>query len=181
MSTLPQQFENAVASNEAAEQLARELQPLVRQAEALLPQAVQDALRGEWLGHPLHPALVHLPLGGWIAAAALDAWPGGDEDTEKAADLALLLATLGALPTLAAGWTEWAELQRQPRRTGVVHGLMEETAFFLNVTSLLARRKGNRRLGKLLSGAGLGLALAGGLLGGQLVYGHGVGVKETRR
>ncbi|MFC3862843.1 DUF2231 domain-containing protein [Deinococcus antarcticus] len=178
MTTPSQQFEDAVARNDTAEQLARDLQALVRQAEDRLPQAVHDFLKGEFLGHPLHPVLVHLPLGGWMAAAILDYWPGGNEDTEKAADLAILLATVGAVPTVAAGWTEWAGLRGQPRRTGVVHGLLEETAFFLNVGSLLARRKGKRGLGKLLSGAGLGAALAGGMLGGQLVYEHGVGVKR---
>lgn len=177
MTTLSQQFEKFAARNDTAEQLARDLQPLVRQGGELLPDAVHEFLRGEFLGHPLHPVLVHLPLGGWMAAAALDYWPGGNEDTEKAADLALLLATVGAVPTVAAGWTDWAELRGQPRRTGVVHGLMEETAFFLNAGSVVARRKGKRGLGKLLSGVGLGFALAGGMLGGQLVYEHGVGVK----
>lgn len=175
--TLSQHFEELMAENDTAEQLARQLQPLVRQGGEMVPAALHDLLKGEGLGHPLHPVLVHLPLGGWIAAAALDLWPGGNADTEKAADLTLLLATLGSLPTIAAGWTDWSDLRGQPRRTGVVHGLLEETAFFLNVGSLLARKKGKRGLGKLLSGTALAAALAGGMLGGELVYGHGVGVK----
>lgn len=56
--------------------------------------------------------------------------------------------------------------------------MLEESAFLLNIASVLARRRGKRRLGKLLSGVGLGAALVGGLLGGELVYGRGVGVKS---
>ena len=29
----------------------------------LRPQRVKDALHGVWLGHPLHPALVQIPMG----------------------------------------------------------------------------------------------------------------------
>lgn len=181
MPTLSQQMEKTVASSTELEQLAAQLQPLVQRMEDTLPQGVTDLLRGELLGHPLHPVLVHLPLGGWIAAAVLDYWPGANEDTERAADLALLIATLGAVPTVATGWLEWSELGRQPRRTGLVHGLLEESAFVLNAASLVARRQGKRKVGKLLSGAGLGLALAGGMLGGELVYGHGIGVSVAGR
>jgi hypothetical protein len=40
------------------------------------PQAVQDALHGVWLGHPLHPALVQVPIGAFLSAAVLDLVPG---------------------------------------------------------------------------------------------------------
>lgn len=181
MTTLSQQFEDRAAHNDTAEQLARQLQPLLQQMEERLPNSLRAFLHGDFLGHPLHPVVVHLPLGGWLAAAALDYWPGGDNNTERAADLALLLATVGTVPALATGWTDWADLDHQPRRTGVIHGLLEESAFFLNAASLLARKKGKRGLGKLLSGAGLGAALAGGMLGGQLVYEHGIGVKGAAK
>lgn len=174
MPTLSQQFEEALADSPAAEQLADTLQPLVQEGVRALPNGVADFLRGEALGHPLHPALVHLPLGGWMVAGVLDLF--GGKEGERAADTALLLATVGAVPSVAAGWTDWSSLRGQPRRTGVVHGLMEESAFVLNAASLLARKKGKRGLGKMLSGTALALALAGGILGGELVYGHRVGV-----
>lgn len=174
MPTMSQQFEEALTDHPAAEQLAETLQPLVKAGGELLPDSVSACLRGETLGHPLHPALVHLPLGGWMVAALLDIF--GGKDAELTADRVLLISTVGALPTIAAGWTDWSSLKGQPRRTGVVHGLMEESAFFLNAASLLARKKGKRGVGKMLSGTALALALAGGMLGGELVYGHRVGV-----
>ena len=30
--------------------------------------SLKDLLQGKWLGHPLHPALVHVPTGLWPAA-----------------------------------------------------------------------------------------------------------------
>src|SRR5690606_13059817 len=31
-----------------------------------------DLLHGKWLGHPLHPAIVHVPIGLWTVACVLD-------------------------------------------------------------------------------------------------------------
>lgn len=182
--TLTDQIEDRLSNHGAVETLAEELQPVLRAALGRLPQGVVSALHGDPQGHPLHPALVHLPLGGWMVAALLDFLPGdaapeNREQTERAADLALLLATLGAVPTIAAGWTDWSNTRQQARRTGLIHGTLAETAFLLSGASLLARHKGKRGLGKALSGAGLGAALVAGLLGGQLVYGHGLGVGAT--
>ncbi|WP_291424459.1 DUF2231 domain-containing protein [Deinococcus sp.] len=176
MTTLSQSFEQAVTAPPAVNDLTTQLLPLARELETRLPPEVRDILLNDGVGHPLHPVLIHLPLGGWILAAALDFWPGAGH--EQAADRVLLLGTLGAVPTVAAGWTEWTwrPMSRQARNTATVHGLAEETALFLNVASLVARHRGQRALGKALSLAGLGLALAGGMLGGQLVYGHGVGM-----
>src|SRR3569833_2789463 len=44
---------------------------------ALRPQAVKDFLHGTWLGHPLHPVLVQLPVGSWLSAGLLDDLPEG--------------------------------------------------------------------------------------------------------
>lgn len=172
--------EDAVANHDAIEELAEKLQLALRGAEELLPEGVIDALHGVPLGHPLHPMLVHLPLGGWMIAGMLDFFPGPkSEETRRAADLALTLGTVGAVATIATGWTDWSGARGEARRTGLIHGLLNETAFFLNVGSIVARRKHRRGLGKLLSGTALGLALAGGFLGGELVYRHGLGVGQT--
>ncbi|CAM3759837.1 DUF2231 domain-containing protein [Deinococcus frigens] len=173
-------IEDAVANHDAIEELAEKLQLALRGAEELLPDGVTDVLHGVPLGHPVHPILVHLPLGGWMIAGILDFLPGQKtEATERAADLALTLGTVGAVATIVTGWTDWSGARGEARRTGLIHGLLNETAFFLNIGSILARRKQKRGLGKLLSGTALGLALAGGFLGGELVYRHGLGVGQT--
>lgn len=182
MTTLSKAVERAVTAPPLAEELTDWLLPVARNLEDHLPGAVLDTLLGKDIGHPLHPILIHLPLGGWMFAAVLDFWPGADAATEQAADRVLLVSTVGTLATVAAGWTEWTgrPMSRQARTTGTVHGLVEEAAFGLNVASLVARHRGKRGLGRALSLAGLGLAMAGGMLGGELVYGHGVGVTARR-
>ena len=170
-----QLFEDALSEHDRVEALARELQPLIKQALGRLPPRMRASLHGEGLGHPLHPALIHLPLGGWIVAGILDWAPGRTDGRDHAADQALLPGTAGALPAIMAGWADWTLSRGQARRTGLVHGLINETAFMLCAGSLLARRRGHRGLGRTLSGGGLILASLGGVLGGQLVYRHGVG------
>ncbi|WP_295822374.1 DUF2231 domain-containing protein [uncultured Deinococcus sp.] len=173
-------IEDAVSNHDTLEAVAETLQTLLKGAEAIIPDGVLDLLHGEPVGHPMHPLLVHVPLGGWVIAAALDHLPaqspGGNE---HAADLALTLGTLGAVGTIATGWTDWSNTRGEARRTGLIHGALNEVAFFLNVGSIVARRKHRRGLGKALSGAALGLAVAGGFLGGELVYRHGLGVGRT--
>ncbi|WP_309569569.1 DUF2231 domain-containing protein [Deinococcus sp.] len=173
-------IEDAVSNHDTLESVADTLQTLLKGAESMLPDGVLDFLHGEPVGHPLHPLLVHLPLGGWVIAAALDHLPAKSPGAnDHAADLALTLGTLGAVGTIATGWVDWSNTRGEARRTGLIHGALNEVGFFLNVGSILARRKGKRGLGKALSGAALGLAVAGGFLGGELVYRHGLGVGKT--
>lgn len=164
------------------EALAAAWQRTLNRTKDELPggHAIASALHGQPIGHPLHPILIHLPLGGWLVSGLLDFLPGhARPEREQAADLALLIGTVGAVGAIASGWTDWSNTRGQARRTGLIHGALNETAFFLNGASLLARRRGNRKLGKALSGAGLGLTGLGGFLGGQLVYRHGLGVGRT--
>ncbi|UQN09975.1 DUF2231 domain-containing protein [Deinococcus sp. QL22] len=179
-SEINDQIEDALSQHDSLEAVADVLQRQLQAAERHLSPALIATLHGQPLGHPLHPILVHLPLGGWLVAGILDFYPGQKSaETEHAADLALLLGTVGAVGAIAAGWTDWANTRGEARRTGLIHGALNESAFFLNGASLLARRKGRRGLGKVLSGTALVLALGGGFLGGQLVYRHGLGVGKT--
>ncbi|MFC4452395.1 DUF2231 domain-containing protein [Deinococcus sonorensis] len=162
------------------ETAADTIQPLLRQVEGRLPDRVLDLLHGVPIGHPLHPALVHLPLGGWMTAGMLDLMGVfGNAEADRAADTVLLLGTVGATATIVTGWTDWSNTRGAARRDGLVHGLTNETAFLLNIGSLLARRKHHRKLGRLLSGTALLLSIAGAFMGGQLVYRHGLGVGHT--
>ncbi|MHA0035880.1 hypothetical protein ACXXDK_13720 [Deinococcus sp. PESE-38] len=64
--TLTDQLEDRLSNHDTVETLAEELQPVLRAALDYLPEGVVSALHGDPQGHPLHPALVHLPLGaGW--------------------------------------------------------------------------------------------------------------------
>jgi nitrite reductase/ring-hydroxylating ferredoxin subunit/uncharacterized membrane protein len=138
-----------------------------------LPQPVRDLLHGVWLGHPLHPAMVHAPVGAWLSAAILDLVPG----QRRAATALLATGTVAAVPTAVVGWNDWAALDRDQRRTGLVHALANATALALFTGSLVARKRG--RSGRALSFAALGIAGAGAYLGGHLSYRQGAGVNQA--
>src|SRR4051794_9513362 len=81
------------------------------------PRRVRDLLHGVVLGHPLHPAMVQVPVGAWISAAVLDLMPG----QRRAATTLVGVGTAAALPAAVAGLNDWAALSRDQRRVGLVH------------------------------------------------------------
>jgi nitrite reductase/ring-hydroxylating ferredoxin subunit/uncharacterized membrane protein len=157
---------------------AKAIAKFVRNLKA--PAKVNEALSGTWLGHPVHPLLIVVPMGSWISAVVLD-WLGG-EDAETPADLLLGVGIAGAIPTVATGYADWADTEPASdsvRRIGIVHAACNGAAATLFGVSLAARAGGARGTGKLLALAGLGALGAGGYLGGHLSYAEGVGVDTT--
>ncbi|MFC0865225.1 Rieske 2Fe-2S domain-containing protein [Sphaerimonospora cavernae] len=137
---------------------------------------LRDTLHGVPIGHPLHPAGAMTTFGCWMAAALLD-FSRADPRASR-----MLIATgLGtALPTAAAGLTDWSALHREQQRVGLVHALTNITAAALYTGSLLLRVAGRERAGRALGYAGLGAASAGGYLGGHLAYRQGAGSNHAQ-
>ncbi|NJC62964.1 Rieske (2Fe-2S) protein [Planosporangium flavigriseum] len=160
---------------EMAGALDRVGDPLRRGVRAVLPDRVRDALHGVWLGHPLHPAAVQLPVGAWMSAAVLDALPG----TGKAATVLVGVGTATAVPAAVAGLTDWASLSRKQRRVGLVHAAANAIALGLYAGSLAARLTGNGRRGRWLAYAGLGTASLGAYVGGHLSFRQAAGVNQA--
>src|SRR4051794_4298650 len=94
--------------------------PVADQVSKLLPPGpVKDALSGTWLGHPLHPLLITVPIGAWLSANVLDLV--GGKKSRKAADRLVGIGLLAALPTAAAGASDWADTTAGAKRVGIVH------------------------------------------------------------
>ncbi len=164
-----------LAALDAIDAPASKLAKAVR--DVTKPKAIKDALSGTWLGHPVHPLLVLVPMGTWTSAVLLDLF--GGEDAERAADGLIGAGLLSALPSVATGYSDWAdtEIMSDPvRRVGAAHAALIATANVLFGASLLARARGSRRTGKLLGLAGFGSVGFAGYLGGHLTYAEGVGV-----
>jgi len=161
---------------EALDALAEPLQKGVRSA---VPQesTLKDLLSGTWLGHPLHPPLTDVVIGSWTSALLLDLL-GGDAG-EEAADRLVAAGVLAAVPTAAAGLSDWAELRGGDRRVGTVHALGNTAALVLHALSFAARKSGNRQRGVALSALGVVSASFSAWLGGHLSFGKGVGVNQT--
>lgn len=156
--------------------VAKLLQTGVR---SVVPQEskLKDLLSGTWLGHPLHPPLTDVVVGGWTSALLLDLL-GGD-GAEEAADRLVAVGIIAALPTALTGLSDWAELSGGSRRVGSVHAIGNSTALTLQGVSLLARRRGDRGQGLALSVAGVAVATAAAWLGGHLSFVKGIGVNQT--
>jgi len=137
-------------------------------------QRVKNLLNGVWLGHALHPALTDVVIGAWVTGAILDV-----VGKRRSADAALTLGVVAAVPTALSGAADWADTPGEPRRTGLVHAMLNSAGLGCMVLSLLARRAEMRPLGFVLSSVGLSLASFSAWIGGELVYRWGVAVNRS--
>jgi nitrite reductase/ring-hydroxylating ferredoxin subunit/uncharacterized membrane protein len=146
-------------------------------------QRVKDLLNGVWLGHPLHPVLTDVPIGAWTAAILFDAMEAGsvrgNRGLARAADAAVALGLAGSFGAAVTGLTDWSDTYGRARRVGAAHALMNATAAVLFTTSLVCRRREDRRAGRLLALLGYGVSAGAAYLGGHLVFGEKVGVDHA--
>src|SRR5689334_12514637 len=141
----------------------------------LRPGAVKDFLHGTWLGHPLHPVLVQVPVGAFLSAAVLDLVPGG----RKAATTLIAVGTASSAPAIAAGLLDWSQMTKDRRRVGLVHATANAIALGFYGASLAARMSGRKARGTALAYTGLSMASLGAYLGGHLAYAQGGGMNQA--
>jgi uncharacterized membrane protein len=134
-------------------------------------------LRGQWLGHALHPLLTDLPLGCWLSASLLDVVGG-----RRAREAAQRLVGLGLLATPAtalAGLADWNTIDDgHVRRVGTAHAIGNGVVAAAYLLSWRSRRKGHHLRGAVLGLTGGTLAIATGYLGGHLSFARGAGVGD---
>ncbi|WP_069174076.1 Rieske 2Fe-2S domain-containing protein [Streptomyces griseus] len=136
---------------------------------------LRDGLHGRWLGHPVHPLMVQLPMGAWLSSAVLDCLPG----QRRASSVLIGVGLVTAGPAAVAGWVDWAELKPRQQRPGLVHAAANITGVALYAASLAARMRGRAGLGKALALAGLSAVGAGGAIGGHLAYRQASGANHA--
>lgn len=156
--------------------LDRPIQALSKAVRQRLgPGKLRDLLHGVPTGKPLHPALAFVSLGCWLASAVLDM--SGTEP--RAARKLVATGLVSAVPTAAAGITDWSVLHREQQRVGFAHAVANLSAFALYAGSLFLRVRGYERGGRALAFAGLSAAGLGGFLGGHLAYRQAAGANHT--
>lgn len=177
-----EQLARAIGEQEWLDDLATPLQEAIRKLFEAAGRGGSEAkkfLHGSLLGHPLHPALIDLPLGSWTLAAIFDTIElAGGGSRGKAADQAIGIGLIGAVAAALAGFTDWSETDAHAKRIGLTHGVMNLTATSLYATSLLVRRH-SRTKGISLGLMAFGVALSAAWLGGHLTYGEQIGVDHT--
>jgi len=153
---------------------------VVRATEHPAVRPVAFVLRGnEWLGHPLHPVVVAVPIGAWVVSAWFDARSAatGDARDEHAADGALRLGIAGAAISAVTGIVQYVDTRDAVRRETAVHAALNNVALGAYVASAVLRSRGRRPLARGLAATGLGVVGLSGWLGGDIAFRHGVGVR----
>ncbi|HJQ40942.1 MAG TPA: Rieske 2Fe-2S domain-containing protein [Thermoanaerobaculia bacterium] len=171
-----------LGDQESLDAIATPLQEAIRNLFAAAGAAGREAknfLHGSALGHPLHPALIELPVGAWTLAAILDALEvAGLRGKSELADTAIKIGLVGAVGAAVAGAADWSETDGRAKRIGLTHGVLNLTAAGLYALSLAVRRRARER-GIALSMTAFGIAMSSAFLGGHLTYGEQIGVDHT--
>lgn len=155
-----------------------------------LEHAKRPATRlGGPYGHPMHPMLVPVPIGAWVASLVFDvaSHAGGPASTLYVGSYWLI--AIGVTTALVAAVFGLLDLLRVPPgtaalRTGLVHmGLNVGIVGIYVLDFLLRWTWGPTDAGVqpgliVLSGIGVVLLLASGWLGGKLSYHYGVRVAD---
>jgi uncharacterized membrane protein/nitrite reductase/ring-hydroxylating ferredoxin subunit len=148
-------------------------------------------LQGKPFGHPLHPALVHFPIGLFVLSLALDiaSYFGVNPNGLFRASiytlgLGITMGTLAALTGLID--RSDIRLDHPARKTATLHMVLNLASLGLFGINFLLRL-GQRDLPVipltylLLSLIGVGMILFSGYLGGTMVYNDGIAVGRHRR
>ena len=177
-----EQIARALGDQEWLDGVATPVQEAIRalfESAGRAGRETKKFLHGSALGHPLHPALVELPVGAWTLAAIFDVIElSGGGERGRIADKAIGVGVLGALAAAVAGITDWSETDGRAKRIGLTHGVMNVTATGLYAASLLLRRR-SRKKGISVGLLAFGVAMSASFLGGHLTYGEQIGVDHT--
>jgi len=157
---------------------------------------IKDFLQGKPLGHPLHPMLVHLPIGLFllsfifdVASKSLDAGPRSRAFVLPAyytMSVGVFFALVAAVPGLA----DYSSIRRDhpARRTANWHLILNVAVVGLYILNLTVRKRTHDPFANsvattpfLLSCVAIVLLSVSGYLGGKMVYDDGIGVGRHRR
>ena len=135
-----------------------------------------SVLRGDWLGHAVHPLLTDLVIGTWTSATVLDLVGGSDSPVP--AQRLIGTGLLAAGPTAWTGWAEWSAAGPRDKRVGLVHAVTNGLAISVYAASWIARRRGRHATGARLALAGATVSGVGAYLGGHLAIARKVGSRH---
>ena len=155
-------------------------------------EAIKGFLQGKLLGHPLHPALVHLPTALWPAALFFDLLSRtrlGGPVPAQIAYYAIMLGLVVAVVAAAAGLADWADIkpEKPAKKIGLTHMVLNLAVTALFALNLALRAQLPPDTGAVplhliaLTLLGSLILLVSGYLGGRMVYNHGVSVARLSK
>jgi uncharacterized membrane protein len=150
-----------------------------------------DFLKGKWLGHPLHPILVHVPMAMWPGALVFDLisqWKGSNAMV-RLAFYAIVFGLAASLLAVPAGLVDWSGIKKEKPawKIGLYHMTLNLVVALLFAVNLGLRLRTFREA-TAVAGAPLALSLIGTVLlvgsaylGGLLVYDYGISVARLSK
>jgi len=152
---------------------------------------LKDVLEGKPLRHPIHPMLVHFPIGFLVLSFLLDlvslTFPEVP-NLVRGSFYAMLLGIVTALLAAVPGFVDYSDIRRDhPGKTTATRhmtlNLMVVTIYGINLWIRSAALSDPKisLLPFLLSIIGAGLLSISGYLGGRLVYDEGIAVGRHKR
>jgi uncharacterized membrane protein/nitrite reductase/ring-hydroxylating ferredoxin subunit len=148
-------------------------------------------LQGKPFGHPLHPALVHFPIGLFVLSLVLDIASYLNLTSNELFRASLYTMGIGLGMGILAALTGLVDrsdirLDHPARKTSTIHMLLNLSALGLFGINYVLRLGQSNLAGPplaylLLSLLGVGILLVSGYLGGTMVYDNGIGVGRHRR
>ena len=135
--------------------------------------------------HPIHPMLVVLPLGLWIAALAFDIVHAVTHVPiwRTLAFWNIAAGIIGALLAAVPGFVDYLDLQGRARRIATFHMVLNLAAVAIFAVNWYVRTRvaADSWWPLVLSVIGVVGVMISGWLGGELVYAERVGVEEPPR
>jgi len=154
---------------------------------------IKAFLQGKPFGYPLHPAVIHFPIGLFFLTVLLDVANLLIDTGNVLAQSAFYTVSFGLIAALIAillGLVDWSDIRADhpAKYTATIHMILNLTATALFGISWWLR---SVELGKptatapllavLLAIAGMGIIFYSGYLGGSMVYDDGLAVGRHRR
>ncbi|MBA3289060.1 MAG: DUF2231 domain-containing protein [Acidimicrobiia bacterium] len=146
-----------------------------------------SAIAGSY-GHPIHPILVTVPIGAWIASFVFDVTAHLVDDAPgRYTDGATLLVAIGVIGAVVAaifGFIDYRAIAAGTvaKRTATTHLLLNDVVIVLFAVSWIVRQGTDDARTPVwlivLSAVGLVVLGASGYLGGKLSYRFGVRVAD---
>ena len=153
---------------------------------------LMDVAKGKWLKHPLHPIIVHVPVGLWPAALLFDGLSRlgfGGNALVQLSFFCIATGVLAALVAVPTGVLDWAEIkkERPAWRLGLYHMAVNLVVALVYAINLGLRLEDFRSASAVanaplaLSAIGTVLLFGGVYLGGLMVCAHGIGVARMSK
>jgi len=149
-------------------------------------------LKGKWLGHPLHPILVHVPMAMWPGALIFDLlskWQIGGNAMVRLSFYAIAFGLIASVLAVTTGLIDWTGIKKEKPawKIGLYHMILNLVVALLFAINLGLRMQ-NFRDASTIAGAPLLLSVVGTVLligsaylGGMMTYHYGISVARMSK